>query len=105
MKINHLATRYQSTLRAVVLPPSALYVVSMSELLLAPIALLACVLGAWRFSADLGWTSGFFIAGGWFSRYQLWITVAIAAQTSAFLLNRVMTNRMQQAIALPPTEA
>ena len=91
-------------LRATVLPPSALYAVSMSAPLLTPIAFLACVLGAWRFTADLGWTSGFFIARGWLSRYQLWFVVAVAAQTSAFLLTRVMTNRKLEAVASPATE-
>ena len=105
MRIHKLAARYQSIIGATVLPPSARYVVSMSGLLLTPIAFLACVLGAWRFTADLGWTSGFFIAGGWFSRYQPWFAGAIAAQTSAFLLNRVMTNRKLEAVALPATEA
>jgi len=105
MRIHKLRTRYQSLLRATVLPSSALYAASMSALLLTPIALLACVLGAWRFTADLGWTSGFFIARGWLSRYQLWFAVAIAAQTSAFLLNRVMTDHKLEAVASPATEA
>ncbi len=105
MRIQAMKTRCQSAFRAAVLQPSVLSLVSISVLLLTPIAFLACVLGAWRFSADLGWTSGFFIAGGWLSRYQLWFAVAIAAQTSAFLLNRAMTTRKLEAVALPATTA
>src|SRR5271169_5102658 len=99
MVIHKLATRYQSVLVAAVLQPSVLNAVSISGLMLTPIASLAAVLGVWRFGADLGWTSGFFIARGWLSRYQLWFAVAIAAQTSAFLLNRVMTTRKVAAMA------
>ena len=105
MRIHKLKTRYQYLLRATVLPPSALYVAGMSGPLLTPIAFLACVLGAWRLTADLGWTSDFFIARGWLSRYQLWFAVAIAAQTSALLLNRVMKTRKLEAVVSQPTEA
>ncbi len=104
MTIGKQANRPQPALRATVLQPSLLNAVSISGLMLTPVAFLAAVLGVWRFSADLGWTSGFFIAGGWLSRYQLWFAVAIAAQTSAFLLNRAMTTR-KLAAASPPTEA
>ncbi len=104
MKIHKLNTRCQALLRATVLPSSALYLMSMSGLLLTPIALLACVLGAWRFTADLGWTSRFFIAGGWLSRYQFWFALTIGLQMSAFLLNRVMTTRKPAAVASTPTK-
>jgi hypothetical protein len=90
MKTHPLKMRCQSVLRAVVLQPSAVQVMSMSALLLTPIAFLAAVLGAWRVSADLGWTNGFFVVGGCFSRYQLWFAIAVGAQTSSFLLNRAM---------------
>ena len=65
MTIGKQANRPQPALRATVLQPSLLNAVSISGLMLTPVAFLAAVLGAWRFSADLGWTSGFFIAGGW----------------------------------------
>ncbi len=67
--------------------------VSMSGLVLTPIAVLAGVLGAWRLAADPGWTSNFFIADGLLSRYQLWLAVAICAQTSALILNRWVANQ------------
>lgn len=67
--------------------------VSMSGLALTPVALLAAILGAWRFSADLGWTSNFFVTKGLLSRYQLWFSVAIVAQASSFLLHRATKNR------------
>jgi hypothetical protein len=105
VRIRTLTTRCIPGVRVIVLPPSALNVVAMSGLLLTPIALLTCVLGAWRFTADLGWTSGFFIARGWLSSYQLWFAVAIAAQTSAFLLSRATTTRKLEAVASPSTEA
>jgi len=66
---------------------------SMSGLALTLIAVLAGALGAWRFGVDPGWTSPFFVAGGLFSRYQLWFALAICAQTSAFILNRWVSNR------------
>ena len=74
---------------------SALFVASVaaSGFLLTPVAVLAGVLGAWRFGADPGWTSGFFVTDGLLSRYQLWFAVAICAQTSAFFLKRWVANQ------------
>ncbi len=65
----------------------------MLGLVLTPVALAAGVMGAWRFSADLGWTSGFFVSRGWLSRYQLWVAFAIGARVSALALNRWVVNR------------
>ena len=62
--------------------------VSIWGSVLTPIAVLAGVLGAWRFGADLGWTSKFLVADGLLSRYQVWFAIAIGAQTSASILNR-----------------
>ena len=86
--ICNVTTRYQSMMHAIFLRPPALLVVSISELVLTPFAVLAGVLGAWRLGADPGWTSDFFIADGLLSHYQLWFAIAIGAQTSAFVLNR-----------------
>jgi hypothetical protein len=61
---------------------------SASGLVMTPVAVLAVALGAWRFGADLGWTTRFFIVDELLSRYQSWLAVAAGAQTSAFLLNR-----------------
>ena len=38
--------------------------VSISALVLPPVALIAAALGAWRFGADPGWTGDFFIKRG-----------------------------------------
>jgi hypothetical protein len=62
--------------------------VSIWGSILTPIAVVAGVLGAWRFGADLGWTSKFLVAEGLLSRYQVWFAIAIGAQTSASILNR-----------------
>lgn len=66
-------------MRTGVLKPSGQFLISMSGLVLTPIAVSAGVLGAWRFGADPGWTSDFFISKGLFSRYQLWFAVAVGA--------------------------
>src|SRR5271165_6368797 len=54
--------------------------------LLSPAAVVALVLGLWRFSADLGWTEEFLIASGFFSHWQVWIVLAIGLQTAAISL-------------------
>jgi len=66
----------------------------MSGLVLTLVAVLAAALGVWRLGADPGWTSRFFVNSGLLSRYQLWFALAIGAQTSAFILNRWVANRM-----------
>ena len=71
--------------------------VSISGLVLTPVAVLAGVLGVWRLGADLGWTSHFFKPEGLLSRYQLWFAVAIGARTSAFVLNRWVANQNSHA--------
>jgi hypothetical protein len=93
-------TSHSSTPREGPLHPFALFLAaaSLSGLVsisgvLTPVALLAAILGTWRFSADLGWTSNFFVTRGLLSRYQLWFSVAIVAQASSILLNRAMKSR------------
>jgi len=56
--------------------------------LLAPIAVLAGVLGCWRFGADPGWTNHFFIANGLLSHWQAWFAVAIGVHATARSLSR-----------------
>jgi hypothetical protein len=56
--------------------------------LLAPVAVLAAALGAWRFGADPGWTNHFFIAKGLLSHWQAWFAVAIGVHTCSRSLNR-----------------
>jgi hypothetical protein len=70
-----------------------LFFASMSGLVLTPVAVLAGALGLWRFGADMGWTSHFFIADGLFSRYQFWLAAAIGAHASALIVNRWVANR------------
>jgi hypothetical protein len=45
--------------------------------LLTPAALVALVMGMWRVCADLGWAGAFFIDGGFFSHWQVWIALSI----------------------------
>jgi hypothetical protein len=65
------------------------------------LAVLAVALGTWRLAADPGWTGPFFLAGGIFSRYQLWFAVALGAQASAFVLNRWVKNQGAEFTVLP----
>ncbi len=97
MQISNLTTRCQSAVRLQIVPA-----VSMSGLALTLLAVLAGALGVWRLGVDPGWTGPFFVAGGLFSRYQLWFAFAIAAQTSAFILNRWVA---KQVIDLPAMAA
>jgi hypothetical protein len=57
--------------------------------LLTPTALLVGVVGAWRIGDDLDWTSGFFIANGLFSHWQVWIAMALGLQVTAMHLKRL----------------
>jgi hypothetical protein len=56
--------------------------------LLTPVAVIALVLGMWRFGTDLGWTEDFVISNGLFSHWQIWIALAIALQALASMLSR-----------------
>lgn len=55
---------------------------------LTPLALMESALGAWRLSADLGWTGNFFIGGGILSHWQIWFALAILTQAASVNLNR-----------------
>jgi hypothetical protein len=97
VQISNLTTQCQSAARLQILPA-----VSMSGLALTLLAVVAGALGVWRLGVDPGWTGPFFVAGGLFSRYQLWFAFAIAAQTSAIILNRWVA---KQVIDLPAIAA
>lgn len=56
--------------------------------LLKPASAIAFVLAFWRLGADLNWTQEFVIADGLFSRWQVWMAMAIALQVTASHLNR-----------------
>ena len=61
-------------------------------LVMAPVALTAYVLAAWRLGADMNWFSEFFIERGLLSRWQVWLALAAATQITAQRLNRRVTN-------------
>jgi hypothetical protein len=56
--------------------------------LLTPAAVMACVLAFWRLAADLNATGQFPIASGFFSHWQIWLTLSASLQFCATLLNR-----------------
>ncbi|MGH9559555.1 MAG: hypothetical protein ACRD30_09970 [Bryobacteraceae bacterium] len=55
--------------------------------LLAPLALMAYVLGFWRLASDIGLAGQSGISGV-FSHWQIWIPLAVAMQVAASRLNR-----------------
>jgi hypothetical protein len=57
--------------------------------LMTPFALTGYVLAFWRLGADLNWLGEFFISNGLFSRWQVWLAIAIATQLLANQLNRL----------------
>lgn len=106
MHSRKMTTVFVSALRVLSLHAPAVFMtsVSMSELVLTPMAVLAGVLGAWRLGSDPGWTSDFFIADGLFSHYQFWFATAIGAQLSVFILNRWVTSRNISVPARPDSK-
>jgi hypothetical protein len=56
--------------------------------LLTPAAVMACVLAFWRLAADLNATGQFPIPNGFFSHWQIWLTLAVSLQFCAIRLNR-----------------
>ena len=63
------------------------HVALASAALLAPISLMAYVLGLWRLSSDLGIAREFGLRGV-FSHWQLWIALGVSFHIIAFVLNR-----------------
>ena len=55
--------------------------------LLVPASLMAYVLAIWRLASDMGMAGEFGITG-MFSHWQIWITLGVALQVAASLLNR-----------------
>lgn len=55
--------------------------------LLTPVAMTGYAFALWRLGADLDWTSDFFIADGIFSKWQVWLAIAISTQLAAQRLN------------------
>ncbi len=67
---------------------SKLQLASFAAELLTPAALMALVLGLWRFSVDLSLSSQFPISHGLFSHWQVWIAVGVLLLSCAAILNR-----------------
>ena len=60
----------------------------MTAALLTPFSLVAASLWCWSLAADLGLAGDFFIEDGLFSHGQVWLAMAIAAQSLAVTINR-----------------
>ncbi|MBV8552438.1 MAG: hypothetical protein JOY54_14135 [Acidobacteriaceae bacterium] len=56
--------------------------------LLTPFALIAFTVTLWSLGAELKLTGKFFITGGFFSHWQVWLLSAAGLSLSAWLLNR-----------------
>ena len=56
--------------------------------LLIPCSLMAAVLGVWRVTTDLGWTSGFAFSSGPLAHWVMWILAAALLFAVALRLNR-----------------
>jgi hypothetical protein len=56
--------------------------------LLIPVAMTGYALALWRLGADLDWTADFFVSDGIFSKWQVWLALAIATQAGAHHLSR-----------------
>lgn len=68
---------------------------SLLGLLLTPVAAMAGALAAWRFGVDSGWTSAFFIPGGFLSHWQVWGAFAVSAEVCAYNLRRGVAARVR----------
>ena len=55
---------------------------------MTPVAATAYALAFWRLGVDLNWTSDFFIGGGLFSRWQVWLAMAALMQLAASRIDR-----------------
>jgi hypothetical protein len=79
------------------LRPQGIDGLSLLGVLLTPIAAGAGALAAWRFGVDTGWTSRFFIPGGFLSHWQVWCAFAISAEVCAYSLRRGAAPRVRMA--------
>ncbi|MBC8166683.1 MAG: hypothetical protein H7Y20_12520 [Bryobacteraceae bacterium] len=76
-----------SSLSAVLTIP-ATTVTSLLGQLMIPVAAAGYAMAVWRFAADMNWFGEFIIPSGLFSRWQVWLALAIATQAAAGTLNR-----------------
>lgn len=60
----------------------------LGAFLLGPVAATVYAIAVWRFAADMQWFGEFFIADGLFSRWQVWLALAVATQMAAHQLRR-----------------
>ena len=60
----------------------------LAAFLLGPVAAAVYAIALWRFAADMNWFGEFFITAGLFSRWQIWLAIAVAIQAGAHQLNR-----------------
>ena len=80
---NAFGLRFQELLRRVRVATKTAIGGQLPEILvslLTPAAVLALVMGLWRFTADLGWTESFLIPSGFFSHWQVWIALAVSLE-------------------------
>ncbi len=61
---------------------------AVSSLVLTPAAVTATALAFWRLASDMNFTNEFFISKGLFSRWQVWLAVAVLLKLSANHINR-----------------
>jgi hypothetical protein len=60
----------------------------LAAFLLGPVAATVYAIAVWRFASDMNWFGEFFITDGLFSRWQIWLALAIATQMAAHQLRR-----------------
>jgi hypothetical protein len=57
--------------------------------LLMPVAVAAYTLAGWRVAADLDLAGEFFVSGGLFSHWQVWLGLAVGTHFTASYLDRI----------------
>ena len=67
--------------------------------LLMPVAVAGYALAGWRLAADLDLAGEFFVAGGLFSHWQVWLALAAGTHFSASYLDKVNNSRDQGMMA------
>ena len=68
----------------------------MLSWMLTPVAVTGYAFAMWRLGADLDWTGNFFISDGVFSKWQVWLAMAIATQVGAHRLNNLSSRSAMQ---------
>ena len=68
--------------------PHSHRLVALFAALLVPTALMAAALGLWRLGAEMSLTSQFPIEDGFFSHWQVWMSLGVFIEITAYHLNR-----------------